>query len=147
MGTVPKVVCHLCAQLDILLDNPNELFSSDNTLFSPGLNTSLCVVDLGKSTQDIVDMSSRRWAGYQTAHYLPQLLKQPGKEVVGRCPHPHMKRSLVPLPWLSAAGSTAYTDVQITIDDILDESDRVMTRWSAAGTHKGGSLGIAPTDK
>jgi len=92
-------------------------------------------------------MSSRWWAGDQTAHNLLQLLKHPGKEVVGRSPHPYGKRSLVPLPSSSDAGSTAFADAQITIDDIQAEGDRVMTRWSAAGTHKVGFLWVAPTDR
>ena len=41
----------------------------------------------------------------------------------------------------------AFPDVHITIEDILAEGDRVMTRWSATGTHKGELLGIAPTEK
>jgi steroid delta-isomerase-like uncharacterized protein len=41
----------------------------------------------------------------------------------------------------------AFPDVQITIEDILAEGDRVMTRWSATGTHKGKLLGIPPTNK
>lgn len=48
---------------------------------------------------------------------------------------------------LVAIYRVAFPDVHITIEDILAEGDRVMTRWSATGTHKGELLGIAPTEK
>ena len=41
----------------------------------------------------------------------------------------------------------AFPDVQITIEDILAEGDRVMTRWSATGTHQGELMGIPASGK
>jgi len=41
----------------------------------------------------------------------------------------------------------AFPDVHITIEDQLAEGDKVVTRWTARGTHKGDLMGIAPTGK
>ena len=42
---------------------------------------------------------------------------------------------------------TAFPDVQFTIDEQIAEGDRVVTRWSAHGTHKGALMDIPPTGK
>jgi steroid delta-isomerase-like uncharacterized protein len=42
---------------------------------------------------------------------------------------------------------TAFPDVQLTIEDQIAEGDKVVTRWTARGTHKGNFQGIAPTDR
>jgi steroid delta-isomerase-like uncharacterized protein len=41
---------------------------------------------------------------------------------------------------------TAFPDLRMTIDDIGMAGDRVFTRWTARGTHKGAFMGIAPTN-
>jgi steroid delta-isomerase-like uncharacterized protein len=41
----------------------------------------------------------------------------------------------------------AFPDLQITIDDLIAEGDKVVTRWTALGTHKGEFAGIPPTGK
>jgi steroid delta-isomerase-like uncharacterized protein len=41
----------------------------------------------------------------------------------------------------------AFPDLNITIEDILAEDDRVAVRWSATMTHLGEFDGIAPTGK
>ena len=41
----------------------------------------------------------------------------------------------------------AFPDLQTTIDDQLAEGDKVMTRWTQRGTHRGEFMGIAPTGK
>ncbi len=41
----------------------------------------------------------------------------------------------------------AFPDVRITINDQIAEGDKVVTRWTATGTHKGELMGIAPTNK
>ncbi|WP_338729671.1 ester cyclase [Haladaptatus sp. DJG-WS-42] len=41
----------------------------------------------------------------------------------------------------------AFPDMDITIEDLIEEGDKVVTRWSGTGTHKGELMGIAPTDK
>jgi steroid delta-isomerase-like uncharacterized protein len=42
---------------------------------------------------------------------------------------------------------TAYPDTHFTIEDQIAEGDKVVTRWSATGTHRGDLMGIAPTGK
>ena len=42
---------------------------------------------------------------------------------------------------------TAFPDVHITINDQIADGDKVVTRWTATGTHKGHLMGIAPTNK
>ena len=41
----------------------------------------------------------------------------------------------------------AFPDYTITIEDIVAEGDKVITRFIFAGTHKGEYLGVAPTGK
>ncbi len=41
----------------------------------------------------------------------------------------------------------AFPDVQFTIDEQIAEGDKVMTRWTAHGTHKGELAGVPPTGK
>lgn len=41
----------------------------------------------------------------------------------------------------------AFPDLHFTIEDQFADGNRVMTRWSACGTHKGEFQGVAPTNK
>jgi steroid delta-isomerase-like uncharacterized protein len=41
----------------------------------------------------------------------------------------------------------AFPDLRFTIEDQIAEGDRVVTRWSARGTHLGEFEGIPPTGK
>ena len=41
----------------------------------------------------------------------------------------------------------AFPDLKITINDQIAEGDKVVTRWTGTGTHKGELMGIAPTGK
>lgn len=38
-------------------------------------------------------------------------------------------------------------DIQLTIDDMVVEGDKIVTRWTLTGTHTGEHKGIAPTNK
>ena len=42
---------------------------------------------------------------------------------------------------------TAFPDLQLTIDDIAAEGNKVTIRWTARGTHKAELMGIAATGK
>jgi steroid delta-isomerase-like uncharacterized protein len=44
--------------------------------------------------------------------------------------------------WLAA-----FPDMQTTVDDQFAEGDKVVTRWTGRGTHRGEMFGIAPTGK
>jgi steroid delta-isomerase-like uncharacterized protein len=39
----------------------------------------------------------------------------------------------------------AFPDLKVTVEDQLAEEDKVVTRWTARGTHSGEFLGLAPT--
>ncbi len=39
----------------------------------------------------------------------------------------------------------AFPDLKFTIEDQIAEGDKVVTRWTSTGTHKGELMGIAPT--
>jgi steroid delta-isomerase-like uncharacterized protein len=41
----------------------------------------------------------------------------------------------------------AFPDIHFTIEDQFADGDRVMTRWTARGTHRGEFQGIPPTGK
>ena len=40
---------------------------------------------------------------------------------------------------------TGVPDLQLTIEDQVAEGDKVVTRWTSTGTHKGKLMGIPPT--
>jgi steroid delta-isomerase-like uncharacterized protein len=41
----------------------------------------------------------------------------------------------------------AFPDLTLTIEDQIAEGDKVTTRWTARGTHRGDLFGISPTGK
>jgi len=41
----------------------------------------------------------------------------------------------------------AFPDLRFTVGDQIAEGDKVVTRWSSEGTHKGELMGIPPTGK
>lgn len=41
----------------------------------------------------------------------------------------------------------AYPDLHVTIEDLIAEGDRVVSRNSVTGTHRGEYMGIQPTGK
>src|SRR3990172_10163106 len=42
---------------------------------------------------------------------------------------------------------TAFPDMRLTIEDQVSEGDKVVTRWTVRGTHRGDFQGIPPTQK
>ena len=38
-----------------------------------------------------------------------------------------------------------FPDLRVTLDDELSSGDKVVTRWTARGTHRGELMGIAPS--
>ena len=48
---------------------------------------------------------------------------------------------------LVAALRAAFPDIQMTIEDIIAEGDKLVVRYTARGTHSGGIQGIAPTGR
>jgi steroid delta-isomerase-like uncharacterized protein len=41
----------------------------------------------------------------------------------------------------------AFPDLNVTVEDEIAEGDKVVTRWTIRGTHKGDLEGMAPTGK
>jgi predicted ester cyclase len=41
----------------------------------------------------------------------------------------------------------SFPDVVSTIEDLIAEGDKVVARWKASATHRGGYLGIPPTGR
>ena len=41
----------------------------------------------------------------------------------------------------------AFSDLRLTVEDLIAEGETVMARWSCRGAHKGELNGIAPTGK
>jgi steroid delta-isomerase-like uncharacterized protein len=41
----------------------------------------------------------------------------------------------------------AFPDLKLKIEDQIAEGDKVVSRWTATGTHKGDLFGISPTGK
>ena len=48
---------------------------------------------------------------------------------------------------LAAMFRIAFPDLQLTIEDLIAEGDKVVGRITARGTHRGEFLGAAPTNK
>lgn len=49
---------------------------------------------------------------------------------------------------LKAGGTrAAFPDLKLTIDDQVAEGDKIVTRWTMIGTHRGQWRGIAPTNR
>lgn len=41
----------------------------------------------------------------------------------------------------------AFPDMEVRLEDVFAEGDKLVTRWSARGTHQGDMMGIPPTGK
>jgi steroid delta-isomerase-like uncharacterized protein len=42
---------------------------------------------------------------------------------------------------------TAFPDLTMTSDEVVEAGDRVLHRWTCRGTHRGSLQGLAPTNK
>ena len=43
--------------------------------------------------------------------------------------------------------SKAIPDMQVKLEDMVAEGDKIACRWTATGTHKGEFMGVPPTNK
>lgn len=48
---------------------------------------------------------------------------------------------------LMSASFRSLPDVQLTVDDMIAEGEKVVTRWTLRFTHSGEFLGVAPTHR
>jgi steroid delta-isomerase-like uncharacterized protein len=68
--------------------------------------------------------------------------------IVHDCALPEPVRGIKGFKRLRASYHNASSDVRTTIDDMIAQDDKVVTRWTTRGTHdKGEMLGVPPTGK
>ena len=66
-----------------------------------------------------------------------------------------VKHAIPPSPDYGIEGSKqsvlmlrkAFPDIKYTVEDMIEDGDKLVARWSAKGTHKGEFMGIPPTGK
>jgi predicted ester cyclase len=60
---------------------------------------------------------------------------------------PEPVRGLSAWKQLASGYFSAFPDLQEPIDDVISEGDKIVTRVTVRGTHKGDFMGIPPTGK
>jgi steroid delta-isomerase-like uncharacterized protein len=68
-------------------------------------------------------------------------------DFVGHIPGLPPVQGLEALKYMASGYMHAFPDLHITVDDMIAEGDKVMTRVSWRGTQKGEFIGIPPTGK
>lgn len=71
------------------------------------------------------------------------------------CAPNFVKHAIPPSPDFGIEGSKqsvkmlleAFPDIKYTVEDMIEEGDKIVARWTAQGTHKGSFMGIPPTGK
>lgn len=71
------------------------------------------------------------------------------------CAPNFVKHAIPPSPDYGIEGSKqsilmlrkAFPDIKYTVEDMIEDGDKLVARWSAQGTHKGEFMGIPPTGK
>jgi steroid delta-isomerase-like uncharacterized protein len=61
--------------------------------------------------------------------------------------NPHASEGLEGLKKSIAMYREAFPDLRMTVEDQIAEGDKVVTRWTATGTHEGELMGAAATGK
>ena len=60
---------------------------------------------------------------------------------------PGMPLGLEGMKQWHAINSKAIPDMQVKLEDMVAEGDKIACRWTATGTHKGEFMGVPPTNK
>ena len=71
------------------------------------------------------------------------------------CAPNFVKHAIPPSPDYGIEGSKqsvimlreAFPDIKYTVEDMIEEGDKIVARWTAQGTHKGSFMGIPSTGK
>ena len=71
------------------------------------------------------------------------------------CAPNFVKHAIPPNPDFGIEGSkqsvmmlrNAFPDIKYTVEDMIEDGDKLVARWSAKGTHKGEFMGIPPTGR
>ena len=68
-------------------------------------------------------------------------------DLVIRTPPPGMDPTLTGMKQMFQIFRQAFSDLNVTVDEIVAEGDTVVSRMTIRGTHTGDLMGIAPTGK
>ena len=68
-------------------------------------------------------------------------------ELVNHGLPPNLPPDLEGTKMFASAFLAAFPNIQVAVEDLVAEGDKVVTRWSARGTHQGELMGIPPTGK
>jgi steroid delta-isomerase-like uncharacterized protein len=68
-------------------------------------------------------------------------------DAVIRTPLPIDTMGAEALKQIWAALFAIYPDIRLTVEDVIGEGDKVVTRTTVTGTHQGEFMGVAPTGK
>ena len=63
--------------------------------------------------------------------------KMEGGDVAGPAQFKQMRQELL----------QAFPDLNLTVEDVIEEGDKVVVRWSVIGTHRGPLAGTPPTNR
>ena len=69
------------------------------------------------------------------------------ENVTSNTPFPESKTGLEGFKQVFAEVHESFPDYRITVEDQIGEGDKVVTRFSAEGTHEGDFMGVAGTGK
>ena len=92
-------------------------------------------------------MIARRFYEVFNAGNLDGLGEIVAADVVDHNPAPGQGPGLAGLQQVLGMFRTGFPDMQVTVEDLVAEGDRVLVRNRAQGTHNGAFLGIPPTGK
>jgi predicted ester cyclase len=70
-----------------------------------------------------------------------------GSTLVDHALPPSLPAGLEGRKMFAAAFTSAFSDLHVHVEDLIAEGDKLVTRYSAHGTHDGELMGIPPTGK
>ncbi|MBV9171031.1 MAG: ester cyclase [Chloroflexi bacterium] len=89
----------------------------------------------------------RRWCEVISQNRLDRVEEIIASDEVDHALPPGVPPGLDGLKQIFTLLHTAFPDLQIEIEDLIAEGDKVVGRVTARGTHEGEFMGIAPTGK
>ena len=89
----------------------------------------------------------RRWCEVISQNRLDRVEEIIAPDEVDHARPPGIPSGLEGVKQLFTLLHTAFPDLQIDIEDLIAEGDKVVGRVTARGTHQGEFMGIAPTGK
>ena len=89
----------------------------------------------------------RRWCEVISQNRLDRVEEIIAPDEVDHAVPPGLPAGLEGVKQVFTMFHTAFPDLQIQIEDLIAEGDKVVGRVTARGTHQGEFMGIAPTGK